>query len=221
MLNKHIVDNEAANSRQPLNYKRLGKQVPKRGGRVTPRLARAFLKLLGWKVTGNIPDVPKAVLLALPHTSNLDGLYAIPVVLGLDLDIKIMGKDSLFKYPVLSNFLKWAGVVPINRSKKGSVLQASIEQMKASDSLYLGLAPEGTRGFTKQWKTGFYYIADSADVPIIPVAMDYKTKEVQFLDPVCTTGNYEEDLTKIVAQYKGVVPKYPSKMSQVLQDINK
>ncbi|SUD98879.1 1-acyl-sn-glycerol-3-phosphate acyltransferase [Psychrobacter phenylpyruvicus] len=91
-----------------------------------------------------------------------------------------MGKDSLFKYPVLARFFKWAGIIPINRSKKGSVLQATIDRLKSSESLYLGLAPEGTRNYTDKWKTGFYYIAEGAQVPIIPVAMDYKTKEIRF-----------------------------------------
>ena len=88
-------------------------------------------------------------------------------------------------------------------------------------SLYLGLAPEGTRDYTDKWKTGFYYIADGAQVPIIPVAMDYKTKEIRFLKPVYTTGDYDKDLVKIVEQYKGVVPKHPEKMSKPLRDINK
>lgn len=204
-----------------LTHKNLGDKVPRRGGSIAPPIARRLFKLMGWKAVGEIPNVPKAVFLALPHTSNFDGVYAIPLVLGLDLNINIMGKDSLFKYPVLARFFKWAGIIPINRSKKGSVLQASIDRLKSSESLYLGLAPEGTRDYTDKWKTGFYYIADGAQVPIVPVAMDYKTKEVRFLKPVYTTGDYDKDLVKIVEQYKGVVPKHPEKMSKPLRDINK
>ena len=204
-----------------LTDKNLGDKVPRRGGSIAPPIARRLFKLMGWKAVGEIPNVPKAVFLALPHTSNFDGVYAIPLVLGLDLDINIMGKDSLFKYPVLARFFKWAGIIPINRSKKGSVLQASIDRLKSSESLYLGLAPEGTRDYTDKWKTGFYYIADGAQVPIVPVAMDYKTKEIRFLKPVYTTGDYDKDLVKIVEQYKGVVPKHPEKLSKPLRDINK
>ena len=221
MSNNDTSKNQPTAKLKPLTYKSLGDKVPRRGGSIAPPIARHLFKLLGWKAVGEIPNVPKAVFLALPHTSNFDGVYAIPLILGLDLDINIMGKDSLFKYPILARFFKWAGVIPINRSKKGSVLQASIDRLKSSESLYLGLAPEGTRDYTDKWKTGFYYIADGAQVPLVPVAMDYKTKEVRFLKPVYTTGDYEKDLVKILEQYKGVVPKYPEKMSKPLRDINK
>ncbi|WP_019673977.1 lysophospholipid acyltransferase family protein [Psychrobacter lutiphocae] len=204
-----------------LTFKNLGDKVPRRGGTIAPPIARCLFKLLGWKAVGEIPNVPKAIFLALPHTSNFDGFYAIPLILGLDLDMKIMGKDSLFKNPVLASFFTWAGIIPINRSKKGSVLQASIERMKSSEALFLGLSPEGTREYTDKWKTGFYYIADGAQVPIVPVAMDYKTKQIRFLKPVYTTGDYDKDLVKILAQYKGVVPKHPDKMSQLLKNLNK
>ena len=221
MSNNDISKNTPAARLKQLTHKSLGDKVPRRGGSISPPIARRLFKLLGWKAVGEIPNVPKAVFLALPHTSNFDGLYAIPLILGLDLDINIMGKDSLFKYPILARFFKWAGIIPINRSKRGTVLQASIDRLKSSESLYLGLAPEGTRDYTDKWKTGFYYIADGAQVPIIPVAMDYKTKEIRFLKPVYTTGDYDKDVMKIVEQYKGVVPKYPEKMSKPLKDINK
>lgn len=221
MSNNDISKNTPAAKLKQLTHKSLGDKVPRRGGSISPPIARRLFKLLGWKAVGEIPNVPKAVFLALPHTSNFDGLYAIPLILGLDLDINIMGKDSLFKYPILARFFKWAGIIPINRSKRGTVLQASIDRLKSSESLYLGLAPEGTRDYTDKWKTGFYYIADGAQVPIIPVAMDYKTKEIRFLKPVYTTGDYDKDVMKIVEQYKGVVPKYPEKMSKPLKDINK
>ena len=208
-------------SRRPLTQRKLGDLVPKRGGIVSPLLARRLLKLLGWKVVGDIPNVSQAVFLALPHTSNLDGLYAIPTLLALDLDIKIMGKQSLFKLPVFREFLRWVGIIPINRDAKGSVLQASIDRFKTGKPLFLGLSPEGTRSYTETWKSGFYYIAAGANVPIIPVAMDYKTKEVRFMTPVMPTGDIEADMPKIVQQYKGIVPKHPERLSQPLQDINK
>lgn len=208
-------------NRTRLTRKMLGDKVPKRGGIIAPPIASQMLKLMGWKVVGDIPNVPQAVFLALPHTSNFDGLYAIPTLLSLDLDIKIMGKESLFKLPILSTFFRWAGIIPINRDKKGSVLQNSIARFTSGKPLFLGLSPEGTRAYTDKWKTGFYYIAHGAGVPIVPVAMDYKTKEVRFMNPVIPTGDIDVDLPKIVEQYKGVVPKHPDRLSQPLQDVNK
>lgn len=215
-----LSDATVVNRRQVITYKSIGEKVPRRGGIIAPPIGRFIFKLMGWKVVGSIPNVPKAVLICLPHTSNFDGVYTIPLVLGLDLDIKLLGKESLFKYPVLSTFFKWAGIIAINRGKQGTVLQASIDRFNSSEALYLGLAPEGTREYTDKWKTGFYYIAEGANVPIIPVAMDYKTKEVRFMPLLEPTGNIDADLAKIVEQYKGVVPKHPERLSKPLQDIN-
>lgn len=208
-------------NRQRLTKKMLGKNVPKRGGIIAPAIANQVLKLLGWKVVGDIPNVPQAVFLALPHTSNFDGLYAISALLSIDLDIKMMGKESLFKVPLLASFLRWAGIIPINRRDKGSVLQSNIDRFKSGDPLFLGLSPEGTRSYAEKWKTGFYYLAHGANVPIVPVAMDYKSKEVRFMTPVTPTGDIEADLPKILSQYKGVVPKHPKRLSKPLQEANK
>ena len=135
--------------------------------------------MLGWDIVGNIPNVKKCVLLAVPHTSNFDGVYAIPTLLALDVDIKILGKKELFKVPVMGKFLKWAGIISIDRQQKGSTLQMTIDRFWQEDQLWLGLAPEGTRDYTESWKTGFYYLALGAKVPILPVAMDYQTKKMK------------------------------------------
>lgn len=203
-----------------LSKKDLGNLVPRRGNKVAPVLASALLKASGWRTVGEIPNIPQAVVLALPHTSNVDGVYAIPSLFALDLQISIMGKHTLFKIPVLAQLLRWMGIVPIDRGNKGSVLQASIDKFKTGEPLFLGLSPEGTRQYTKDWKTGFYYLALGANVPILPVAMDYKTKEIRFMSLVHPTGDIAADLQKIYGQYQGVVPRYPERLSQPLQDVN-
>ena len=203
-----------------LSRKDLGDLVPKRGGTITPVIASFLLRTLGWRTVGDIPNISQAVVLALPHTSNVDGVYALPSLFALDLKISIMGKHTLFKIPVLAQLLQWLGIIPINRGNKGSVLQASIDKFKTGEPLFLGLSPEGTRDYTKEWKTGFYYLAVGAGVPILPVALDYKTKEIRFLSAVYPTGDIEVDLPKIYAQYKGVLPRHPERLSQPLQDIN-
>lgn len=205
----------------PLTRHTIGDNVPRRKGVFSPLLASLFLKITGWKTVGEIANIPKAVCLAVPHTSNIDGLYALPSVFSLNFGVKIMGKKGLFSNPIMAKFMAWSGVIPIDRGNKGSVLQASIDKLKESEQLFVGLAPEGTRGYTEEWKSGFYYLAVGADVPIIPVAMDYKTKEIRFMNPFYPTGDYEADLPKILAMYKGVVPKDPTGLSQPLQDINK
>lgn len=118
-----------------------------------------LLKFAGWRTVGDIPNISQAVVLALPHTSNIDGIYAIPSLFALDLKINIMGKHTLFKVPVLAQLLRWIGIIPIDRGNKGSVLQTSIDKFKSGEPLFLGLSPEGTRKYTENWKTGFYYLA--------------------------------------------------------------
>nr|WP_317200781.1 lysophospholipid acyltransferase family protein [uncultured Psychrobacter sp.] len=208
-------------SRLPkLSRKDLGAKIPKRGNKFTPTIASVMVKAMGWRSVGEIPNISQAVVLALPHTSNVDGVYALPNLFALDLKISIMGKHTLFKVPVLSQLLRWMGIIPIDRGQKGSVLQASIDKFKSGEPLFLGLSPEGTRDYTDKWKTGFYYLAVGANVPILPVALDYKTKEVQFLSPVYPTGDIDADLPKIYEQYRGVVPRYPKRLSKPLQDMN-
>ncbi|WP_367105370.1 lysophospholipid acyltransferase family protein [uncultured Psychrobacter sp.] len=203
-----------------LSRKDLGHLIPKRGGVVTPPIAAWLMKIAGWRTVGEIPNISQAVVLALPHTSNVDGVYALPSLFALDIKISIMGKHTLFKVPVLAQLLRWMGIIPIDRGNKGSVLQASIDKFKAGQPLFLGLSPEGTRQYTENWKTGFYYLALGANVPILPVALDYKTKQVRFLSPVYPTGDIEADLPKIYIQYQGIVPRYPERLSQPLQDVN-
>lgn len=203
-----------------LTRKDLGCLVPRRGGKLTPIIASYLLKIAGWRTVGHIPDIPQAVVLALPHTSNVDGIYAIPSLFALDLKISIMGKHTLFKVPILAQLLHWIGVIPIDRDNKGSVLQASIDKFKMGEPLFLGLSPEGTREYTEKWKTGFYYLALGANVPILPVALDYKTKEIRFLSLIHPTGDIEADLPKICNQYYGVIPRHPERLSQPLQDVN-
>lgn len=203
-----------------LSREQVGDNVPRRGNKVSPIIGSWLMKTAGWRTVGEIPNISQAVVLALPHTSNVDGVYAIPSLFALDLKISIMGKHTLFKVPVFAQLLNWIGVIPINRSDKGSVLQASIDKFKTGKPLFLGLAPEGTREYTESWKTGFYYLAVGAGVPILPVALDYNTKEVRFLSLVHPTGDIEADLPKIYAQYQGVMPRHPERLSQPLQDIN-
>lgn len=222
MFSKPTARSQATRSKilPKLRRKDLGNLVPKRNGTIVPPLSSWLMKVAGWRTVGEIPNISQAVVLALPHTSNVDGVYALPSLFALDIKISIMGKHTLFKVPVLKQLLTWTGIIPINRSVKGSVLQASIDKFKSGEPLFLGLSPEGTRDYTQSWKTGFYYLAVGANVPILPVALDYNTKEVRFLALVYPTGDIDIDLPKIYEQYRGVIPRHPERLSKPLQDIN-
>lgn len=204
----------------PLDPSQFGSNVPRRDDPNIAKLAAKYLKMRGWQLVGEMPNVKQLVMLAVPHTSNEDGWNAVMGILTLGIDVKLMGKKELFRIPVIGPFLKWGGMISIDRQKKGSTLQATLEQFNQQDQLWLALAPEGTRSYTDKWKTGFYHIAVGAGVPILPIAMDYKTKQIRFMPLFYPTGDYDADLPKILERYRGVLGKHSEKMSQPLQDLH-
>ena len=161
-----------------------------------------FLKLTGWKVQGQLPpDGHKSVLIAAPHTSNWDLPYTLMVAFALRLHIYWMGKEQLFK-PPFRGFMMWLGGIPVRREKSNNLVAASVDAIKAADGpLQLIVPPEGTRSNTRYWKTGFYYIALGAQVPIVMAYMDYKQK-ISGLGPVfLPSGDIEADMAAIKAFY--------------------
>ena len=204
----------------PLDPSQFGSNVPRRDDPNIAKLAAKYLRMRGWQLVGEVPNVKQLVMLAVPHTSNEDGWNAVMGILTLGIDVKLMGKKELFRIPVIGPFLKWGGMISIDRQKKGSTLQATLEQFNQQDQLWLALAPEGTRSYTDKWKTGFYHIAVGAGVPILPIAMDYKTKQIRFMPLFYPTGDYDADLPKILERYRGVLGKHVDKMSQPLQDLH-
>jgi 1-acyl-sn-glycerol-3-phosphate acyltransferase len=162
----------------------------------------AFLKLAGWKVQGSLPaGAEKSVLIAAPHTSNWDLPYTLMVAFSLRLTPYWMGKEQIFK-PPFRGLMMWLGGLPVDRSKSSNLVAASIDAIKiANGPLQLIVPPEGTRGKTRFWKTGFYYIAVGAQVPIVMAYMDYE-KKVSGLGPVFQpTGDIEADMAAIKSFY--------------------
>jgi 1-acyl-sn-glycerol-3-phosphate acyltransferase len=167
--------------------------------------SRAFLRLNGWAVEGCLPaGAAKCVLIAAPHTSNWDLPYTLMVAFVLRLDIRWMGKASLFRFPY-GPLMRWLGGLAVDRSKSNNLVSASAAALKAADGpIQLVVPPEGTRGKTRHWKTGFYYIALEAGVPIILAYMDYHDKR-SGIGPVFTpTGDVEADMAVIKRFYAGV-----------------
>ncbi|MGB4116726.1 MAG: lysophospholipid acyltransferase family protein [Polaromonas sp.] len=167
-----------------------------------------FLKLTGWKVVGKLPpQAAKSVLIAAPHTSNWDLPYTLMVAFALRLNVYWIGKSSLFK-PPFGGVMMWLGGIPVDRSQSNNLVAASSEAiMRATGPLQLIVPPEGTRSGTRYWKTGFYYIAAGAGVPIVMAYLDYD-KKVGGLGPVFqTTGDVDADMLAIKAFYAGIKGK--------------
>ena len=164
----------------------------------------SFLRLNGWKIEGSLPPgAGKSVLIAAPHTSNWDLPYTLMVAFALRLNIYWMGKTQLFR-PPFRGLMMWLGGIPVQRESANNLVAASVAAMQAADGpVQLIVPPEGTRNRARYWKTGFYYIALGAKVPIVLTYMDYQ-KKVSGLGPLFEpSGDIEADMVRIKAFYAG------------------
>ena len=162
----------------------------------------AFLKMTGWTVEGSLPpQATRSVFIAAPHTSNWDLPYTLMVAFALRLNPYWMGKQSIFKAP-FGGLMRWLGGIPVNRAQSSNLVAASADAIRAADGpLQLIVPPEGTRSKTRYWKTGFYYIARTAQVPIVMAYMDYATKRSGLGPLFQPTGDIEADMAAIKAFY--------------------
>ena len=140
-------------------------------------VARWILRVGGWTPVGGIPEDPKAVFIAAPHTSNWDGLWALAYKVAFDLEVHFFAKHSLFWFP-LGNVLRALGGIDLDRAKAGTAVDEAIRLFENEEQLYFGLAPEGTRKKTEGWKTGFYRIAMGAGVPVYLGLLDYGRRRI-------------------------------------------
>lgn len=186
--------------------------IPRTNSQIGRFIGRNFLKLFGWRVSGAFPNQSKFVAAVAPHTSNWDFIIAIAVKLSLGIEIKFLGKHTIFFWPLGVLLKKWGGIAVERSSKHGLVAQVA-DVFQQQDKLILGIAPEGTRKHTREWKTGFLHIAYAANVPVVPMALDFRTKEFIVMPPVTLSGNIESDLTLIKQQFPKAMAKYPSNVS--------
>ena len=163
-------------------------------------IAIAILKLSGWKTVGKELEDHRFVLICAPHTSNWDFPLMLLVVLKLRLQVFWMGKESLFSFP-LGALMKWLGGIPIDRSKSHNVVDETVRYYRQHKQLIVLIPPEGTRRKVKRWKTGFYHIANAAEVPIVLGFLDARKKESGIADYYHPSGELEKDMLEIRAFY--------------------
>lgn len=180
-------------------------------------ISKTVYQLEGWSSINNIGKLPKrAVILAAPHTSNFDMIYALQVFHNLGLNSKIAIKKEWFKQPYKSLFESIGGI-PIDRQKAGSktsTVDSLADLFNQYEDLVLVITPEGTRSKTNKWKTGFYHVALKANVPIIIAFLDYKLKIGGLEKLFYPTGNFEADMKVITDIYKKIgYAKFPEKFS--------
>lgn len=170
-----------------------------------------FFNMMGWRIKGKMdPEIKKCIIIVVPHTSWHDfyiGLFARGII---GLEMHYVAKKELFRFP-FGFYFRWMGGAPLNRNSRQNTVEAIAEIFKKRAIFRLAIAPEGTRKKVSDWKTGFYYIALKAEVPIVPVAFDYSKKEVVLHDAFYPTGDIQNDFLLLKNNYKdvvGIIPEY-------------
>jgi 1-acyl-sn-glycerol-3-phosphate acyltransferase len=186
--------------------------------RAVRRLLLLLYRMRGWKAEGEVPEPRRFIIIAAPHTSNWDFVN----FLGLTADLKVrahfMGKLSLFKWPI-GGFMKQMGGIPVDRRGGTNVVQQMVDEFARRAEFMLTVAPEGTRGKTTKWRTGFYQIALAAKVPLVVGFMDYGTRTGGLGPLIWPTGDFRADMIKVLETYKSCVPKIPGRAVKSIDDI--
>jgi len=181
---------------------------------ILPHVARFLLWLGGWTAVGTVPKLHKAVLIAAPHTSNWDGFWAIVYKIHVGLDLRWFVKDSMFWFP-MGALLRSFGAIPLDRKRAKSAVSEAIAAFDENEYFYFGLAPEGTRGLTNGWKSGFYRIAEGANVPVVIGFLDYGKRRLGIGPAVTLTGDKQADLGILQSFYSSISGRWPDKASPV------
>lgn len=167
-------------------------------------IARFFFWILGWRVDGKLPGLPKFILIGAPHTSNWDFVLFLGLIFHLRANVHFMGKAELFRFPV-GWFFRYCGGIPVDRKKSTGLVDQMVKACNKSDKFILTIAPEGTRHHVTEWKRGFYHIAKSAGVPIVFAKVDGRHKRVQVGEVFQPTQDMEADMTAIQGYFAGTV----------------
>ena len=170
-------------------------------------LSKFILKIIGWKIKGQISkDLHKYILIAAPHTSMWDFPMGLLLRSARKMDVSFMGKHTLFK-PPFGFIMRWLGGIPVDRSQKNKMVENLAAEFNKANHLVINIAPEGTREKVDKLKSGFYYIAKAAKVPIVMVVFDFEHKEFRFSAPFYPTDDKEADMAYFWNHFKGVKGK--------------
>ena len=176
------------------------------------QVCRLVLALGGWKVRGDWPEAPKAVMIAAPHTSNWDGFWMLAAAGLYQVKLKWMGKKSLTDN-AFGGLVRWLGCVPVDRTSSSDVVDQMAAAFADTDRMILAVAPEGTRSRAGEWKSGFYRIAVAAGVPLIVSVLDYGSRTIRIDGIIQPTGDYAADLPRIQALYSGAKGRHAGRFA--------
>ncbi len=173
-------------------------------------LSKLIFWSFGWKTKGNLPALKKYVIIAAPHTSAWDLLFGLCAIYIYRLKLSFFVKKEAFDSP-LGFLFRAIGAVPVDRSSKHNLVQQAVKMFEAKENFILALAPEGTREYVAKWKTGFYYIALEAKVPILCSYLDFEHRIVGIGTTIYPSGDLEKDMEQILNFYRPIKGKHPEK----------
>lgn len=171
-------------------------------------LGRSVLKLMGWRIEGQLPKLDKFVAIGAHHTSNWDFVIFIAMKFVLRLNARWFGKHSIFRWPFGGMMRAWGGIA-IRRDRQLNTVEQAVQAFRENRQFILVLSPEGTRKKVERWKMGFYHIARGAGVPIVMGALDYQNRRVVIGPTFYPTGDEQADLATMLAFFRPFVPKKP------------
>lgn len=177
-------------------------------------LASLYIKIAGWEMEGVPPKSPKSVIIAAPHTSNWDLAYLLAFAILFNVKISWIGKHSLFHWP-MGWFMRLLGGVPVRRHLRENMVQQMARLFEERERFSLIVPTEGTRGHAPFWKSGFYHIARTANVPLVMGFLDYKRKRGGFGEEFWPTGDVKADMDRIRAFYADKTGKYPQNFGPI------
>lgn len=178
------------------------------------RAAGWLLRRAGWTISGERPAVPRYVLVASPHSSNWDTAIMLLFAVHFGIRLRWIGKRESFRWP-LGPLLRRLGGIPIDRGGGRGLVAATAEVFRGRAHLALAIAPDGTRRALDYWRSGFYHIAQAADVPLVLAFLDWGTRRAGIGPTMAVTGNVAADMDGIRAFYAGMAARYPEQTSRV------
>lgn len=179
--------------------------APRRHGALVRAFGRLVLALGGWRVVGSFPDLPKVVMIAVPHTSAWDGIWGLAAKLAIGVDIRFLAKAELFRG--LNRFwlgpiLRWFGAMPADRHSANGLVGQTVELLHSRPVCWVMLAPEGTRKPGRPWRSGFWHIARQAEVPVFCASFDYPSRSIGLGETFSLSDDREADIEKLRAYYQ-------------------
>ena len=180
----------------------VGPQVPRIGGTLRRAIGVGALRLLRWRVEGDIANEPKYVAIVAPHTSNWDFVVGLSARYALRLDASWLGKHTLFRPPFGWIMRRWGGIA-VDRTASHDVVSQTVAEFSSRPRVFLVITPEGTRKHVSRWRTGFWHIAKGAGVPILPIVFNWRERVIRIGAPFFPGDDVEKDVGQLQSFFAG------------------